>query len=243
MKFALKMGIAAALALASHAGAAQLRIVDAGVGSSHNPDGTGGQGNLRGGLFRVTINNTTGLPSSSTGGDIVAGKTFLSFCLEIGENIAFNTNYNFAVNTASINGGASPYNPQPLMNQSAYLYSAFRAGTLTTAFDITSNADVNALQDAIWFFQNQLGAADVDDNANLIDGVAGNGELSAKAIAFVNEANAAGWTTIRNVRVLNVGAAGTFNNQDLIAIIPLPQGVGLASAGLLILGARRRRSL
>ncbi|MBL0922130.1 MAG: hypothetical protein IBJ10_08390 [Phycisphaerales bacterium] len=233
----------AALAFAAGAGAAQLNIADAGVGSSHNPDGTGGSGNIRGGLFRVTINNTTGLPASSIGGDIVAGKVFLTFCIEIGENINFGNNYNFAVNVESINGGASPNNPQPLMNQTAYLYSAFRAGTLTTAFDITSNADVNALQDAIWFFQNQLGAADVDDNANLIDGVAGNGELSAKAIAFVNEANAAGWTTIRNVRVLNVGAAGSYNNQDLIAIIPLPQGVGLASAGLLVLGARRRRSL
>lgn len=236
MRLSRLVGAALAATAAGLASAANVTITDAGVGSGHDPDGGSfGQGNVRGGLFNLTINNVSGLPGSSLGGDIHAGSTFQSFCIEIGENINFGGSYNFAVNTESINGGASPNNPQSLANQTAYLYSNFRAGTLTTSFNIGSNADVNALQDAIWFFQNQLGAADVDDN-NLVT-------LSTKAQAFVNEANAAGWTSIGNVRVLNIGAAGQFNNQDMLALIPLPQGVGLASAGLLVLGARRRRAL
>lgn len=243
MRMSRIVGAALAAMAAGLASAANLTITDAGVGSSHNPDGTGGQGNIRGGLFNLTINNVSGLPASSLGGDIYAGSVFQSFCIEIGENINFGGSYNFAVNVESINGGASPNNPQPLAYQTAYLYSSFRAGTLSTAFDSSSNADVNALQDAIWFFQNQLGVPDSDDNAALLDGNAANGEITGKALAFILEANAAGWTSIGNVRVLNVGAAGQFNNQDMLALIPLPQGVGLASAGLLVLGARRRRSI
>ena len=243
MRLSRLVGAALAAMAAGLASGANLTINDAGVGSSHNPDGSGGQGNIRGGLFNLTINNVFGLPASSVGGDIYAGSMFQSFCIEIGETINFGGSYNFAVNIESINGGASPSNPQALTFQTAYLYSNFRAGTLATSFDVSDDDDVNALQDAIWFFQNQLGIPDSDDNVALLDGVGANGEMTGKARDFIDEANAAGWTSIRNVRVLNIGAVGSYDNQDMLALVPLPQGVGLASAGLLVLGARRRRGL
>ena len=187
--------------------------------------------NFQGGLFNLTVNSLSGV----SGGDLVIGNTFKSFCIEIGETVAFNGSYNYAVNTASISGGSSPNNPQPLVVQTAWLYSQYRAGALTAGGDafVENNSDTNALQDAIWFFQNQLGSTASTD-------------LSARAQQFVAAANASGWTTIGNVRVLNMGS-GTVNppypNQDMLVLIPLPQGAGLASVGLLLVGARRRRSL
>lgn len=198
------------------------------AGSSHN---VAPGYNFQGGLFNLTVNSLSGV----SGGDLVIGNTFKSFCIEIGETVAFGGNYNYAVNTASISGGNSPNNPQPLAAQTAWLYSQYRAGTLTAGGDdfVENNSDTNALQDAIWFFQNQLGSTVAS-------------QLSARAQEFVTAANASGWTTIHNVRVLNMGPAGgnpPFPNQDMLVLIPLPQGVGLASVGLLVLGARRRRAL
>lgn len=229
---------AAALALGGVAYGAQLNVQFSGLpGSNHDPDGGSfGVGSTRGGLFEVTINNTTGLSSSQLGGDIVTGNVFYSFCVEVTETLSAG-NHNFDVNTQSIQGGASPLSPQPLVAQTAYLYKNFRMGTLT-GFTALDNANVNGLQDAIWFFQNQLGVADVDDN-NLVT-------LSAKAQSFVDLANTAvnggSWVGISNVRILNLGSASAdFPRQDLLALVPLPHGAGLAGIGLLGLATMRRR--
>lgn len=232
---------AAALALGGAAFGAQLNVSFNGLpGNNHDPDGNSfGQGSVRGGLFQLTINNVTGLSANKLGGDIATGNSFYSFCVEITETVS-ESNFNFDVNTQSIQGGASPLSPQPLVAQTAYLYTQFRAGTLT-GFTALDNPNVNGLQDAIWFFQNQLGVADVDDN-HLV-------QLSAKAQSFVDLANAAvsggSWVGIGNVRILNLGPAGQdFPRQDMLALVPLPHGAGLASIGLIALaGVRRRKSL
>lgn len=246
MKLFTAIGAAAAIAAAGIAGAAQLRLELASVGSAHDPDGTGGVGSVRGGAFLATIQSVSGLAPDQIGGDIVVGNSFLTFCVEVTEHVSVPANYAFNVNTASISGGASPLNPQPLVSQTAFLYSNFRAGTLAAlvgSFNASANADINALQDSIWYFQNQLGAEDVEDNASVYT------RLSAKARALVDAANSAlvtnEWVGIGNVRILNLGVNGV--NQDQLALVPtpvpLPTGVGLAAAGMLGLGARRRRAL
>ncbi len=237
--FLVKAGLA--LAIASGASAAQLHLSLGPAGSSHNPDGAGGVGNVRGGLFLITINNVSGLGAGQLGGDIAVGRSFYSFCVEVTEFVNPPANYSFNVSTASIHGGASPFNPQPLVSQTAYLYTQFRAGNLNSmvsgGFSMSSNNDVNALQDAIWYFQNQLGQADTLDDVYA--------QMSTKARAFIDLANDAlvqnDWSGIGRVRILNLGTNA--NNQDQLALIPLPQGVGLAAAGLLVAGARRRRGL
>lgn len=240
-KFGTLSALALALAAAANAATMNVTLLSQLVG--HNPDGPGGQGSVIAGLFQVSITNTAGV---TPGGDVVVGSTFKTFCIEIGETLG-NGSHSFAVNTQSIQGGASPFNPQALESQTAFLYTMYRAGALTSLTGIASfsdavQSDVEALQDALWFFQNQLGAPDVDDNNTVV--------LGTKAAAFAAAANDAvnngayGWAGgIGNVRVLNVGAGPTFTSQDVLALVPLPQGVGLASAGLLVLGARRRRSI
>lgn len=247
MKFRSFVGGATVLALAGVAGAAQLHLELTSDGSSHDPDGTSfGVGSVRGGLFRLTINNVDDLVANQLGGDIVTGNSFLSFCVEVTEFVSPPANYVFNVNTVSISGGASPNNPQPLVAQTAYLYSKFREGTVgslvTGGFTQSNDNDVNALQDAIWYFQHQLGAADVNDNGSVT--------LSTKAQDFVDAANDAVlvsgiWSGIGNVRILNLGVNGV--NQDQLALVPvpvpLPQGAAMASVGLVLLTSRRRRGL
>jgi hypothetical protein len=246
MKLFNTIGAAAAVAAAGMAGAATLNLQLGPAGSSHDPDGGSfGVGNVRGGVFQITINSVSGLAPNQVGGDIVVGNSFLSFCIEVTETVNPPANYQFNVSTASVSGGASPLNPQPLVSQTAFLYSQFRAGTLASvigSFNASANGDINALQDAIWYFQNQLGADDVLDNGAVY------GNLSGKAQDLVDAANDAlvtnAWTGIGNVRVLNLGVNGV--NQDqlaLVPMIPLPQGAGLAAAGLVAIGARRRRAL
>lgn len=223
MRMPRLVGAALAAAFAGLASAANLTAVYGGLGSSHNVDGQ----SIQGGLFEITINNTFGLSAGDLGGDMYAGSVFKSFCIEVGETINFGGSYNFDVNTVSENGGASPNDPQPLTVETAWLYTQFRSN----AGFADTNDEVNALQDAIWFFQLQLGDAVATD-------------LSSLAQGYITQAQNSGWTNIGSVRVLNVGPAGQqFPNQDMLALVPLPQGVGLASAGLLILGARRRRGV
>lgn len=246
MKLFTIVGAAAAIAAAGMAGAAQLNLQLGPAGSAHDPDGGSfGVGSVRGGVFQITINSVAGLTPDKVGGDIVVGNSFLSFCIEVTETVNPPANYSFDVNTASISGGASPLNPQPLVSQTAFLYSQFRAGTLASvigSFNANANGDINALQDAIWYFQNQLGAQDVLDNGTVYS------NLSTKARSLVDAANDAivtnAWSGIGNVRVLNLGVNGV--NQDqlaLVPMIPLPHGAGLAAAGMLAIGARRRRAL
>lgn len=237
MKTILALG--AALALAGAANAASVNVTLIG-GNNHDPDGAGfGRGNTHTGYFQMSVTNVSGIAANNLGGDISVGASFRTFCIEIGETLA-NGAHSFNVNTQSIQGGASPFNPQPLVAQTAFLYSTFRAGnagTIVAGWNDGSNAHLNALQDAIWFFQNQLGLEDVDDNAGVT--------LSANAQLFVDAANAAvsggSWVGIGNVRVLNMGANSV--SQDVLALVPLPQGAGLAGAAMLIAGIRRRRSL
>jgi hypothetical protein len=240
MKHSILIGAAVTLGIASCAGAAQLTLALGPAGSSHNPDGAGGVGNVRGGMFEVTINSVAGLAANKLGGDIAVGVSFYTFCVEVTETVNPTSTYSFDVNTASIHGGASPLNPQPLASQTAYLYTQFRAGTLNSlvagGFSMASNNDVNALQDALWYFQNQLGVQDMLDNVY--------SSMSTKARAMIDLANAAllesSWVGIGNVRILNLGPNA--NNQDQLALIPLPGGAGLAAAGLMAIGVRRRRA-
>lgn len=227
----------AAISIASIASAAQLNVSYNGLpGSNHNTPA----GSFRGGLFKVKINNVTGLTAGQKGGDIAVGNEFYSFCIEISETVG-NGNYNFNVDTVSRQGGNSPLNPQPLTEGTAFLYTSYRNGTLAGAMGwgaaADTNPEVNALQDALWYFQNQFGTS-----PQL-------GQLSAAAQAVVNYAtanlaiNGGSWAGIGNVRVLNLGSGPNYANQDMLALVPLPHAAGLAGAGLLVAGVRRRRSL
>ncbi len=267
----------AALSFVGAASAATVRISNPPPGSNHDPDAKQangnnfGVGNTQGGRFTAKF---TGLPGS--GGpntDLKNGVDFDTFCLEIGEDFSGNVDYHFSIQTFSALGGRSGLTNVPLASQTAFLFHAYRRNEsiLDTilagfgGFDRTVDPDNNSLQDAIWYFQDQLGANNVNDNATVLARITAganneNSNYSAaevaqyqRTLALINAANNAanyGWAGgIGSVRVLHLWRQDAQGNvtdatvQDMLIIIPLPQGVGLASAGLLVLAARRRRGL
>lgn len=211
----------------------------------------------------------TGLPADLIGQSVGPNGrgTFQSFCIEIPESVTLSNttvyhgdvNYNGTDSFArggGTEGGASAGGSDAISIQTAFVYHNFRYGTLPGFVYQSPNGGTNrensarALQLAIWQLEDELGT---ENNGNA--GVFNAAQEAAfveytnnpLAQAFVAFANSTTWTSIGLVRAVNnfANAAQTTFRQDFltIVVIPTPTAAGLASAGLLGLVARRRRSL
>lgn len=208
------------LAVAALAGAAQadLMRLDTGAYSFGN-----------GGEFNATI-----LTGPVVGDSVSGTPYFETFCLEKSENFHPGNVYSFDIGTSAVGGGAggSVNGADPLDSRTAYLYAAFIDGLLP-GYDYTNSlgqrqAHGGALQNAIWYLEEEVGTLD-----------------TPLAVAFFNFASAGANLGLGDVRVMNLY---TLNNagerveaqSQLIKIVPAPGAiVALGMAGLL--SARRRR--
>ena len=143
----------------------------------------------------------------------------------------------FAVNTQALYGGIGGGSPDHLSPQTAWLYNEFTlgdAGSLDYDFDNSSgqrNDDAGALQDAIWFLEDELTT------------------VSDKAQTYAKLAVNSGWTEgIGDIRILNMytNADLTGHAQDVIVkvtppVVPVPGSLLLSSLGLICAGYFRRR--
>jgi hypothetical protein len=173
-----------------------------------------GPGTTGGGEFLVTINNLD---------------EFITFCLQRTEYIDFKNTFvvggisTVAMTDAIAQGGAPGTGHDPLSPQTAWLYSQFRANTLA-GYDYAGALrwqSANALQNAIWWFEGELGS-----NPNN---------------AFVVAANAAvagGWSGLGHVRVMNLYTAAGQEAQDQLVLVPEPALIALF--GVALAGAARR---
>lgn len=216
-------------------------------GTAHDPDGAGfGHAAAQTGFFQLTI--------ASGGAGLISGESFHSFRLDLTPSMNEGM-HGFVVGNSVAPNGDLALSPAPLATQVAFLYTQFRTGTLA-GFDAGAAADIDALQDAIWHFQGLIGQSEnrrADPTA--LPGDEGAYQLSARASAFVDAANAAvqngSWSGLGHVRVLTAtimgddeGASqGNYLAYVVVPTVPLPGQVGLAAGGLLLAGARRRRPI
>lgn len=197
---------------------------------------------------KVNISDAPGLGTSSGGAfwiDITQvntpimgmvqgqGNPFLSFCIETAEYITVPGNgYDANVSAGAIAGGTGG-NPDPISKATAWLYSQFRAGTLSAAtanaFQM-NDAGGNALQAAIWWLEQEANGA---NNYLVTAAVAATGAGTAANAQTINANGAYG------VWVLNLyngpanGGPPDYRNQDMLAMVPEPTTV-LAGALLLL---------
>lgn len=158
---------------------------------------------------------------------------FQSFCLEFNEHIGIPSIVYAVISTSGPTGsqavkGGAPV-ADPLDPMTAYLYTRFAKGVLN-GYDYVAGsgreASAKALQNAIWFIEGEVGSLDL-----------------GLATQFYNDAVAAGWTTIGNVRVLNLYANADYTGlkQDQLYLVPAPAAVGLGLLGLGLVGWVKRR--
>ena len=153
--------------------------------------------------------------------------TFETFCIERNEYLNYGTQYYYTISDQAIAGGLGGGNPDPIDAITQNIYYGFRTGQLTITGTATEIAD--AVQTSIWYEEGELSWSNVTAKGQ------------ALINHFLNSSNyLAGYD---KVKVMNVWAHSdnTGNQQDMLIVVPLPSGAGLACVGLLGLAAVRRR--
>lgn len=163
---------------------------------------------------------------------------FITFCLQRTEYIDFSTSFtvggvNTAAATDAVAHGGDPVTGLDVLSpQTAWLYTQFRANALPGYDYLGPNRaqSANALQNAFWWFENELSA-----NPN-------NAFVIAANLAVAN-----GWTGLGHVRVMNLYFPDGREAQDqLVLAPPVPEPAMLALfavAGGVAWHRRRRQRL
>jgi hypothetical protein len=241
-----------AVVCASPALASQIQVGY--TGSSYGPYQTG-----QGGEFTLNdVNGPGATPNdwldlsgySSLTSDLGPGgiSSFQSFCLEMNEYLhPFSNTYNASISDAAVSGGVggATAGADAISLGTAYLYSAFAQGTLTGYFTAANRKDsAAALQQAIWWLEDELTLATPTTNTFLALLTSGTDPLFANLSAA--KANADG---AYGVRVLNLTTTSNGPAQDqlyfagIIEAASVPDGgttVALLGLGLVGLAAVRR---
>ena len=95
---------------------------------------------------------------SDAGGEFIATTTgdgtFRTFCLEFGTGLDLGPTYYYTTGNVVQLGGQNTQGGDPLSVGSAWLYSQFRAGTLSGY--TASQAQQTSLQNAFWMLENEI---------------------------------------------------------------------------------------
>jgi hypothetical protein len=164
--------------------------------------------------------------------DTTSKSSWYTFCLERDEYISFGTIYKVgSVGPAAVEGGMGGPNPDPISEQTAYLYYLYATGGLGLTGEAGSKEQQAALQYAFWFLEDELAVGTKRT------------DLSSLTQSYLGIADVALATPgqFYGVRVVNP-VYGTTAKQSQLVYVPEPGTFLLLGGGLIGLIGYRRKS-
>lgn len=212
--------------------------------------------------FDGTITLTQGPYSYGNGGEFTAQTsglgTFQTFCIEYNEEFQPGSLYNYYQNTGAVMGGAGvdaidPHTGRSMDNISigtAWLYSQFRAGTLS-GYDFANtygdrNADAGALQQAIWWLEDEPNGVknsfvtEAETALTLTDSTIIGDSGGAYGVIALNLYST---TQVGDNQQVTIDGTTYYASQDQLAIVPEPATIMSGVLLLLPFGASTLRIL
>lgn len=170
-------------------------------------------------------------------GPVFSGAEYTTFCVELAETFSYGNTYEYTISKSVKYLGSN----QTLTLDDARGYAIAR---IFYTFSTQGEAGIAALSGVGGLTNEQYREIVQRTFWNKLYGGNQGGYSSQITQLWANATGAGAWTDLGNVRVMNLwldadnetGAA-----QDMLVIIPLPSGAGLASLGLLGMAAARRR--